>query len=137
MAATGNEVPLLSQLKALKDWVVNQGYLKSVPVASPTVVGGIKSLTPEPMMDNYAEYGVIVGPGKETASVKVTYATSSTAGLMSAADKVKLDALPESFTAPAVDIVKTTAHSTSYTRDTLEIVCDSTGKVTAMYFVSA
>ena len=37
---------------------------------------------------------------------------------------------------PSVDIVKVTEHSTSYTKDTLEIVCDSTGKVTAMYFVS-
>lgn len=37
---------------------------------------------------------------------------------------------------PSVDIVKVDEHSTSYTRDTLEIICDDTGKVTAMYFVS-
>ena len=44
--------------------------------------------------------------------------------------------LSSSSSTPSVDIVKTTAHSTSYTKDTLEIVCDSTGKVTAMYFIS-
>ena len=37
---------------------------------------------------------------------------------------------------PSVDVVRTDAHSTSYTRDTLEIVTDSSGKVTAMYFVT-
>lgn len=37
----------------------------------------------------------------------------------------------------SVDIVRTTTHSTSYTKDTLEIVTDSTGKVTEMWFVTA
>lgn len=37
----------------------------------------------------------------------------------------------------SVDVVRTEQHQTSYDRDTLEIVTDSTGKVTAMYFVSA
>ena len=36
-----------------------------------------------------------------------------------------------------VDIVKTNQHKASYDKDTLEIVVDSTGKVTSMYFVSA
>ena len=36
-----------------------------------------------------------------------------------------------------VTVVKTEQHQTSYDSDTLEIVCDSGGKVTAMYFVSA
>lgn len=66
MAATGNEVPLLSQLKQFKDWVTTQ----------------------------------------------------------------------ISDSAPAVDIVKTTSHKTTYTKDTLEVVVDSTGKVTSMYFIS-
>ena len=38
---------------------------------------------------------------------------------------------------PSVDIVKTMEHSTSYTRDTLEIVVDTTGKVTSIYFIDA
>ena len=38
---------------------------------------------------------------------------------------------------PSVNVVRTDTHSTSYTKDTLEIVTDSTGKVTEMYFVSA
>ena len=37
----------------------------------------------------------------------------------------------------SVDVVRTDTHSTSYTKDTLEIVTDSTGKVTEMYFISA
>lgn len=36
-----------------------------------------------------------------------------------------------------VDIVKVTEHKTSYTKDTLEAVVDGTGKVTAMYFITA
>lgn len=36
-----------------------------------------------------------------------------------------------------VDVVRVESHQTSYDRDTLEIVTDSTGKVTEMYFVSA
>ena len=36
-----------------------------------------------------------------------------------------------------VDVVRTEQHKTSYDRDTLEIVTDSTGKVTEMYFISA
>lgn len=38
---------------------------------------------------------------------------------------------------PSVDVIRTKQHQTSYDRDTLEIVTDSTGKVTEMYFVSA
>ena len=34
-----------------------------------------------------------------------------------------------------VDVVKTDAHKTTYTKDTLEVVVDGIGKVTAMYFV--
>ena len=37
----------------------------------------------------------------------------------------------------SVDVVRTEQHQTSYDKDTLEIVTDSTGKVTEMYFVSA
>lgn len=60
-------------------------------------------------------------------------ATQDLAGFMSAEDKTKLDSL----TKPSVDIVKTMEHSTSYTGDTLEIVVDTTGKVTSMYFIDA
>ena len=38
---------------------------------------------------------------------------------------------------PSVDIVRTDAHSTSYTKDTLEIITNSSGKVTEMWFVTA
>ena len=36
-----------------------------------------------------------------------------------------------------VDVVRTTAHRTDYDRDTLEVVTDSTDKVTAMYLINA
>ena len=75
--------------------------------------------------------------GKAATDHTHSTATTSAVGFMSAADKAKLDALPDSFTEPAVDIVRTTTHSTSYTKDTLEIVTDSTGKVTEMWFVTA
>lgn len=35
-----------------------------------------------------------------------------------------------------VDVIRQTAHQTSYTKDTLEFVTDSTGKVTNAYFMS-
>ena len=130
MAATGNEVPLLSQLLLLKDWIV--GKLGS-KLDSPTMPGA-----------NVGDILIYQLPGSANPSTTawsapqdaIPPASSSDAGLMSAADKAKLDGLPSSFTAPAVDIVKTTEHQTTYTKDTLEIVCDDTGKVTAMYFVS-
>lgn len=35
-----------------------------------------------------------------------------------------------------VDVVRQSTHHTDYTRDTLEFVTDSTGKVTNVYFMS-
>lgn len=35
-----------------------------------------------------------------------------------------------------VDVVRQTTHQTDYTKDTLEFVTDSTGKVTNAYFMS-
>lgn len=35
-----------------------------------------------------------------------------------------------------VDVVRQSTHNTNYTRDTLEFVTDSTGKVTNVYFMS-
>lgn len=136
MAATGNEFPLLSQLKRLKDWVVSQGYLKSVPIATVGSIGGIKATAFTPTINEYGTYVVNVSGDDGSATVSVPCADTSSAGLMSVADKAKLDALPSEVTVPSVDIVKTTSHSTSYTKDTLEIVCDDSGMVTAMYFVS-
>ena len=74
---------------------------------------------------------------QNNVNLSIQAATSTDSGIMSAADKAKLDSLPDSFTAPAVDIVRTTTHSTSYTKDTLEIVTDTSGKVTEMWFVTA
>lgn len=36
-----------------------------------------------------------------------------------------------------VDVVRQSTHHTDYTRDTLEFVTDSTGKVTNVYFMSS
>ena len=129
MAATGNEVPLLSQLKLLKDWVVNQLAMK---MNEPDDIA----------TDGYIIMAQTPGTGSGPTiwidpTIGLPVATSTSNGLLSNADKAKLDALPSSFTEPAVDIVRTTTHSTSYTKDTLEIVTDSTGKVTEMWFVTA
>lgn len=125
MAATGNEIPLLSQLKLFKNWVISSlssklDYPEQIPHPGDVVM--------------YQTPGTGMGPIIWTdPTLSIPTATSSSNGLMNKADKQKLDSL----SAPSVDIVKTTTHSTAYTKDTLEIVTDSTGKVTEMYFVSA
>lgn len=126
MAATGNEVPLLSQLKLLKNWIVNQLASKiDSPVGSIPQDGDILV---------WQTPGTANGPTIWMDPVlSIPKATSSSNGLMSKEDKAKLD----SITVSAVDVVSTTTHKTSYTKDTLEVVCDGTGKVTAMYFVKA
>lgn len=185
MAATGNEVPLLSQLKKLKNWISgelvkkadanNNGIidLKSSYyryTGSSGIVTGSADPNAEYQYDNSATnarklpvllvhagdsatngnpYPAVLvdddifqishtsnGSKQFDARLTMQNANAGARGLMSAADKRKLDGLPASITEPAVDIVKVTEHSTSYTKDTLEIVCDDTGKVTAMYFVS-
>lgn len=128
MAATGNEVPLLSQLVLLKDWIVRKINLKlDAPPVVPPVDGDILCYREDPSSS----------PGTiwRQPDKAIPNATTTADGLMSAADKSKLDGLPSSFTAPSVDVVKVTEHSAEYDKDTLEIVVDSTGKVTSMYFV--
>lgn len=129
MAATGNEVPLLSQLVLLKEWIDQKLKFKidAPPMVAPED-GDILCYR----SDQSSSPGTIWRQPDEA----VPNATASADGLMSAADKVKLDGLPSSFTAPAVDIVKVTEHKVDYSKDTLEIVVDSTGQVTSMYFVS-
>ena len=126
MAATGNEVPLLSQLKLLKNWIVNQLASK---IDSP-----VDSIPQDGDILVWQTPGTSNGPTIwMDPTLSIPKATSSSDGLMSKEDKAKLD----SITVSAVDVVSTTTHKTSYTKDTLEVVCDSTGKVTAMYFIKA
>ena len=126
MAATGNEVPLLSQLKLLKNWIVNQLASK---IDSP-----VDSIPQDGDILVWQTPGISNGPTIwMDPTLSIPKATSSSDGLMSKEDKAKLD----SITVSAVDVVSTTTHKTSYTKDTLEVVCDSTGKVTAMYFIKA
>ena len=51
--------------------------------------------------------------------------------------RLAINAVNPSIDTSTVDIVRTTTHSTSYTKDTLEIVTDTSGKVTEMWFVTA
>lgn len=124
MAATGNEIPLLSQLKLLKDWVVSKlngklDYPEQIPHPGNIVM--------------YQTPGTGMGPVIWTdPTLSIPTATSRTPGLMKASDKQKLDSL----SVPSVDIVKASTHSTAYSRDTLEIVVDGSGKVTGMYFIT-
>lgn len=128
MAATGNEVPLLSQLLLLKNWITGKLDLK---VDAPPIVAPEDGEILCYRNDQSSSPGTIWKQPDEA----IPNATASADGLMSAADKFKLDGLPSSFTEPSVDVVKVTEHSTEYDKDTLEIVVDSTGKVTSMYFV--
>lgn len=108
MAATGNEIVLLKQLKLYNDKIIR------------------------PALND--KLNIELADGRYAAANHThATATASVAGFMSAADKTKLDGLSES----SVDIVRTEQHQTSYDKDTLEIVTDSTGKVTEMWFVTA
>lgn len=140
MAATGNEVPLLSQLKLLKNWIESKLAEKLSSYKS----GPINCQWRYIQQDNIFITKLPVCPNdqyvNEELVVPLPIVGSQMAnellngyGLMSATDKAKLDSL----TVPVVDIVSTTTHKTSYTKDTLEVVCDNTGKVTAMYFIKA
>lgn len=199
MAATGNEVPLLSQLKLLKDWIVGQFESK---LSAPSTIGDlnqvltyqtsdstgwkdVKSIIPDAngstrgllSAKNYKRItgsnASIIGnipsiPDGGSISINFDYSTQSNYSgglqygsliaciidgksdvigfvslkqtlssldnpLVLQADEYDWFPIPQS----AVDIVRTTTHSTSYTKDTLEIVTDSTGKVTEMWFVTA
>lgn len=136
MAATGNEVPLLSQLKLLKDWIVPQ-LENNLKVKSLIPASGTNSDNEDGLYIKRVIYNSSNQALSEYIDITIPLADELNNGLISNSDKAKLDALPSSFTEPAVDIVRTTTHSTSYTKDTLEIVTDSTGKVTEMWFVTA
>lgn len=198
MAATGNEVPLLSQLKLLKDWVVEQfksklsapsatgnlnqvltyqtsdstgwtdvksiipdangstrGLLsaenyKRIKGSNASIIGSIKSIPDGGSLSIdfdrfiYSDYsglqnGSCIACVIENKSDVIGFASLKQAlssfdnPLVLSADAYDWYSIPQ----PAVDIVRTTTHSTSYTKDTLEIVTDSTGKVTEMWFVTA
>lgn len=127
MAATGNEVPLLSQLLNLKNYLV---FLINKRLISPSEPGSEGQLLVWQLPGSANNETIWVDPIDAIPS-----ASQSSNGLMSSADKKKLDGL--SVGGSNVDIVKTQQHKASYDKDTLEIVVDSTGKVTEMYFVSA
>lgn len=220
MAATGNEVPLLSQLKKFKDWLISQlsgklDYPEQIPHPGDVVM--------------YQTPGTGMGPVIWTdPTISIPSATTTSNGLMNRTDKQKLDGLPDvamsvwafdnvtysesdslktlAFSAPidiygtgvlkvrkrdiiiarnasgssypsgtavvicsdlesdvsvnpgetvrmsgpltknlvsvvyrppSVDVVKASAHSEDYTKDTLEFVVDGTGKVTEASFINA
>lgn len=206
MAATGNEVPLLSQLKLLKDWIVEQleskltvssmtGNLNQVltyQTPNSTEWKDVRSIIPDAdgtirgllSAENYKRIkgsnASIIGTissipdGESIISISFDYSTQSnySGGLQygsliacvidGKSDVIGFVSLKQTLSSldnplvlqaneydwfhipqpyptvdPAVDIVRTTTHSTSYTKDTLEIVTDTSGKVTEMWFVTA
>lgn len=197
MAATGNEVPLLSQLKLLKDWIVEQleskltvpsatgnsnqvltyqspdstgwkyaqeiipdangttrGLLsaknyKRINGSNASIIGSISSIPDGGSLSidfnqSYSDYnglqkGSLIACVIENKSDVIGFVSlkqtfpSFDKPLVLSADAYDWYPIPQ----PSVDIVRTTTHSTSYTKDTLEIVTDSSGKVTEMWFVTA
>lgn len=127
MAATGNEVPLLSQLRNVKNYLVS---LINKRIISPSEPGTDGQLLVWQTPGSMTKETIWMDPIDAIPS-----ASKSSNGLMTSADKKKLDGI--SVGGNNVDIVKTYQHKASYDKDTLEIVVDSTGKVTGMYFVSA
>lgn len=127
MAATGNEVALLSQIKKLKDWITSKFDSK---IDLPAMLGEEGDLLVYQTPGTMSTYTSWSNPLDAIPS-----ATQTSKGLMTAADKKKLDSL--SAGGSNVDIVRVSSHKTSYDRDTLEIVTDSSGLVTSMYFMAA
>lgn len=124
MAATGNEVPLLSQLLTLKNYLID---CINDRLEAPTEPGSDGQILAWQMPGSANNETIWVDPIDAIPS-----ASQSSSGLMTAADKTKLDGISDN-----PQIVKTTTHKASYSKDTLEIVVDSTGKVTSMYFMTA
>lgn len=127
MAATGNEVALLSQIKKLKDWIISKFDSK---IDLPAMLGEEGDLLVYQTPGTMSTYTSWSNPLDAIPS-----ATQASKGLMTAADKKKLDGLSAS--SSNVDIVRVSSHQKSYDRDTLEIVTDSSGLVTSMYFMAA
>lgn len=73
MAATGNEVPLLSQLRSLKEWVVDQIKASTPEIASTLSPGLVKSgAEPETQQGDIILSGTLVvddGTGNATPKV--------------------------------------------------------------------
>lgn len=127
MAATGNEVPLLSQLLRLKNNLVSLINQKLVAPAEQGTDGQLLVWQTPGSMNNET---IWMDPIDAIPS-----ASKSSNGLMTSADKTKLDSL--SAGGSNVDVVRVSSHQASYDRDTLEIVTDSSGLVTSMYFMTA
>lgn len=155
MAATGNEVVLLSQLKRALEAQADKGLLYNVPVvltANTTMSGmnftltiklATSSNTDEVTLHRGDTVFVVDSSGDsfdmaaaggiyELIAEQVTINSSSGTAALFAPIYT-----PDMADVDNPQIVKTTTHKIDYSKDTLEIVVDSTGKVTSMYFVSA
>lgn len=147
MAATGNEVVLLHQLKSLYDRI---WYAVLAKVSKPSAGDGTSGQMLVSNGDGTTSWadvpdGTAYSADNATLQLTGTQFSVKDGGITAAkiadgtitADKLAEGVLPYPTVDPAVDIVRTTAHSTSYTKDTLEIVTDTSGKVTEMWFVTA
>lgn len=143
MAATGNEVPVLRQIKNLFDYIKTNFIVKSM-TAGDFDAGGQQD-------SSISQTASAIKISASTASMSVNREHSVS---VDAFNGISIESSNETFkfnnqnvltdsnisqyvSLPSVDIVKTATHETSYTKDTLEFVVDSTGKVTSIYFVSA
>lgn len=155
MAATGNEVVLLSQLKRALEAQADKGLLYNVPVAltANTTMSGMNytltvklatsSNTDEVTLHRGDTVFVVDSSGDSfdiAAAGGIYELLAEQVAINSSNGTAALFApiyTPDMADVDNPQIVKTTTHKTDYSKDTLEIVVDSTGKVTSMYFVSA
>lgn len=147
MAATGSEIVLLYQLKSVYNSIMKFISSKVSKPSNGNGTSGQMLITNGDGTTAWANVpeGAAYSADDVTIQLTDTQFSVKDGGITAAkiadgtitADKLAEGVLPYPTVDPAVDIVRTTAHSTSYTKDTLEIVTDTTGKVTEMWFVTA
>lgn len=145
MAATGNEFAPLRQIKTMFDSIkasvadklskseADDAYAAKTHTHTGTQVTGLAA----------SRVVVSSSDGRLSTSgvsdTKLGYITGLTSDAQSQIDSIetRVSTLESASSSGGVDVVRTDTHKATYPRDTLEIVTDSRGMVTAMWFVSA
>ena len=135
MAANGREFVLLRQLKILWDEIF--GALDGKANKTHTHTGSqVTGLTRNRVAVSSSTGALIAS---DVTSTQLGYIGDLTSGAQGQINSLssRVSALETAASSGGVDVARTTSHKTTYDRDTLEIVTDSSGRVTDMWFVSA